>query len=133
MSVAATTLGIAAKASRPATASAASAATSATIRAGGRARVGQPAGPPPELLLAGTVHPPRRLVEADEPWHPSILRAARHHQRQRQALALAAGQVARVGFRGPLEPHRCEGLPARLAGQLVGDPLTDQQVARALG
>ena len=69
MSVVATTFGIGAKTSRPATASAASAATSATIRAGGRERSYQ-AKPPAEDereqrvdrdRCQVTAAPPRRL------------------------------------------------------------------------
>ncbi len=93
----------------------------------------QLAGPAGQRLLAGPVHPSRRLVEADESGESPTPRAAGHHQSQRQALALAAGQIARIGLRRPPEPHRGKRLATGLAGQLVRDPLANQQVARALG
>ncbi len=98
-----------------------------------RAPLHQAARPSGELVLARAVHATGGLVQGDEARHPLVLTTARHHQRQRQALALAAGQVARVRLSSPLEPHPGESPATRLAGQLVGYPLADQQVAGALG
>ena len=53
-----------------------------------------------ELGLRGPVHAPRRLVERE---HRGRLAAA-EHDRQREALALAAGEVARVALGERAEP-----------------------------
>ena len=61
----------------------------------------EPLQPIRELLLARPVHAARRLVEADEAGRRPSGAASGHHDRQGQALALAAGEVARVAAGRP--------------------------------
>ena len=55
-----------------------------------------------------------------------------HHDRQREPLALAAGEVARVALGRPLEARRGQRRAPAVARQLLVDPLADEQVGRAL-
>ena len=78
-----------------------------------------------EVALGAAVQAARGLVEADD-------RRARspgaEHDREREALALAAGEVARVAVLGDVEA----GGRARVGGRLVADALVQQVVAGVL-
>ena len=90
--------------------------TAAPAAASSRSRVG-------ERVLVAAVHAARRLVEAD---HGG--RLALQDDREREPLALAAGEVARVAVG---ECGEAGGLE-RLGGQLLPHPLGDQVVAGVL-
>ena len=69
----------------------------------------------------------RRAPAARRPRRPG------HHDREREPLALAAGEVARVARRPPSSrPTASSAPPTGLAGKLVADALAHEQVARAL-
>ena len=104
---------------RPAANSASCVAT--TIAAARRGERAQLRG---ERGLVRAVHPARRLVEADAPPGGSPC----EHDREREPLALAAGEVARVAVGERAEPGRGE----RLRRQLVADALVQRVVARVL-
>ena len=86
-----------------------------------------------EVVLAAAVHPPGRLVEGDEAGDAVAVEAAGEGDREGEALALAAGEVAGVGVDRVLHADRAQGGEPGLAGELVADPLADQEVARVLG
>ena len=69
---------------------------------------------------------------ATRPGSSSLLHPAGEGDRQRQSLPLAAGEVARVGVDRVLQAHRAQRRQARIARQLVADPLADQVVAWVL-
>ena len=76
-----------------------------------------------ERVLVGAVHAAGRLVEADDG-----RRLALEHDRQREPLALAAGEVARMAVGEGAEAGGLE----RGGGQLLPHPLGDEVVARVL-
>ena len=63
---------------------------------------------------------------------PSPVSRPGDHDRQGQALALAAGEIARIGVDQPLEPEAPQRFRARVAAKLVADPLVDEEIARPL-
>ncbi len=85
-----------------------------------------------QIALARPIHAASRLVQRDEARQLVALDAAGQGDRQGQPLALAAGEVARVGFDRVLQaddPQRGQPLVAR---QLVAHSLPDQVVAGVL-
>ena len=86
-----------------------------------------------EVLLVAAVHAAGRLVEGDQAGDAVAVEPAGEGDREGEALALAAGEVARVGVDRVLHADRAEGGESDCAGQLVADPLADQEVARVLG
>src|SRR5918998_1551025 len=142
MSVVGLMLGSGANAIRPSAASAASAATSASTRAVGWLRSYQPkpatsaspssrsdaatqlTAPPPGVaaarrqpVLVAAVHAARRLVEADHGGPRAV-----QDDGQRETLALAAGEVARVTVRERRQPGGLE----RLGRELVADAVAER-------
>ena len=89
----------------------------------GGARRGELAQPVRERLLVAAVHAARRLVEQDGGG-----RLALQHDRQREPLALAAGEVARVAVGERAEAGRLE----RRGRKLLPHALGDQVVAGVL-
>src|SRR5262249_2282048 len=83
--------------------------------------------------LSAAVHAAGRLVEGEETGDAVAIEATGEGDREGEALALTAGEVARVGGRGVPEADGGERGGARLAGELLGDPLADEEVARVLG
>ena len=73
--------------------------------------------------MRSAVHAARGLVEADDG-----RRGAGQHHLERQPLALAAGEVARVGVAATREAGRRQRLLARLLARV----LVDEVVARVL-
>jgi hypothetical protein len=88
-----------------------------------RAPVGEVAQPGAERVLVRAVHAAGRLVEADDG-----RRDAAQHDLEREPLALAAGEVTRVG---PIAAGQPGGGDASGA-QLLLDALVDQVVAGVL-
>ena len=76
-----------------------------------------------EHLLVGAVHAARGLVQADDRG-----RLALQHDRERETLALAAGEVARVAVGECAEA----GLRERGRGELLPHALGDEVVPRVL-
>ncbi len=62
-----------------------------------------------QVGLAGAVHTAGRLVEGDQARQLVAVHAARQGDRQCQPLALAAGEVARVGVDRVLQPDQPQG------------------------
>ena len=85
-----------------------------------------------QLVLSSRIHSARRLVQADEARWLASHSAPGEHNRERESLALAAGEIARIAFVGPAEPDGLEGRPTILAGELVSDALANDVVARVL-
>ena len=107
----------------------------------GGARRGQRAQAIRERLLVAAVHAARRLVEQD-----GGRRLALQHDRQREPLALAAGEVARVAVGERAEAGRLERRGRKLLPHALGDqvvagvleqerdpPGADDAAARRLG
>ena len=93
---------------------------------------GEPLDQLDEVVLAGAVHAPGRLVEGDQAGQRVAVHPPRERDRQGQPLALAAGEVARVAVDRVLQPDRPQRRLPRHPRQLVADPLADQIVARVL-
>src|SRR5882757_9333335 len=68
-----------------------------------------------EVVLAAAVHAAGRLVEGDEAGDAVAIEAAGEGDREGEALALAAGEVARIGVNRVLEADRTQGGEAGLA------------------
>jgi hypothetical protein len=86
-----------------------------------------------QVVLASPVHAPCRLVQGDEAGQLFAFHAPRQSNRQRQALALTAGEVSRIGIDSVLESDDSQRSHSLLAWQLVADALADQVVTGILG
>src|ERR1700742_3407043 len=82
-----------------------------------------------EVVLAAAVHAAGRLVEGDEAGDAVAVEAAGGGAREGEALALAAGEVARVGVDRVLHADRAQSGEAGGAGELIADALADEVVA----
>ena len=93
----------------------------------------QPPGKFGQVGFEAAIHAPGRLVEADQPRHLSGFHPAGQGDRQGEPLTLTPGEVPWIPVRRDIQPDRLQGGVALRSGELVTDPLTDQEVPRVLG
>ena len=78
------------------------------------------------------VHPPGRLIEANDPGYFAALHPSGEGDRQSQPLPLSPGEVAGIPVRGNVEAHRLECRLARSTRKFIPDPLPDQKITGVL-
>jgi hypothetical protein len=94
---------------------------------------GEVADQPNEVVLASSIHPARGLIEGNQPRQSASGAVAGEDDRQGEALALAAGEVAGVGVNCLLQADEPQRRQPVLTRKFVANTLADQVVAWVLG
>jgi hypothetical protein len=93
-------------------------------------RAGDLSKPVSEIVLSRLVHPPGRLVQADDTRRRL---ASRCNDGKGEALTLSPGEVARIAPRSPFQAGGDESCPAELPRKLIRDALMQKHISRVLG